>query len=47
MAFKSHAHRDKFKELLNQKKITQKQYDEMAQGTPPDHRLPKRLHPKK
>jgi len=47
MPFQSHAQRDKMRELVQQGKMTQKQFDEMALGTAPDHVLPERKHPKK
>lgn len=45
MAFKSKAQQEKMQELLKLGKITQAQYDKMADGTPSN--LPERLHPKK
>lgn len=45
MSFKSETHREKFKELLKQGKITQAQYDEKHAATPPG--IPARLPKKK
>lgn len=45
MPFKSQAQRDKFAQLLSEKRISQKEFDEWNQGTPA--KLPVRIAPKK
>ncbi len=45
--FRSKAHKEKFAQLLKDKKITQAQYDEYAKATPPSRKLPDRLKPKR
>lgn len=45
MAFKSIAQREKMEEFLRLGKISQKAFDQMAEGTAKD--IPDRKHPKK
>jgi hypothetical protein len=43
MRFQSQAQWDKFGEMLQQGKITQKVFDEWAHASPPYHTLPRRV----
>lgn len=43
MAFKSEAHREKFRELVKSGQVSQKTFDDMDKETPAQ--IPQRLHP--